>query len=149
MRILGLDLGEKRVGVAISDELGITAQALTTLQRGSLEEDCRAIRSLIDSYGVGEIVVGLPRGLHGELGRSGEACAAYGRELQKRLDIPVAFWDERLSTVAAERILLEADLRREHRRRVIDQVAACWILSGYLSKRQNQDRDSGPLPGGA
>jgi putative Holliday junction resolvase len=137
MRVLGLDLGTRRIGVAISDELGITAQPLTTLRRGSLEEDCAALGSLIAAYGVGEIVVGLPRGVHGELGRSGEACAAYGRELQQRLGIPVTFWDERLSTAAAERSLLEADLRRGRRRRVIDQVAACWILGGYLLRRHN------------
>jgi putative Holliday junction resolvase len=132
MRIMGLDLGQKRIGVAVSDELGITAQALTTLNRGSFEHDCAALKELAQSYEVERIVVGLPLSMSGELGRSGEECMAYGNQLEGYLGVPVVFWDERLSTVAAEKSLLEGDMRRNRRRRVIDQVAACLILDGYL-----------------
>jgi putative Holliday junction resolvase len=132
MRIMGLDLGQKRIGVAISDELGITAQALTTLDRGSFEHDCAALKELAQSYEVERFVVGLPLNMSGELGRSGEECMAYGNRLEGHLGIPVVFWDERLSTVAAEKSLLEGDMRRNRRRRVIDRIAACLILDGYL-----------------
>ncbi len=138
MRIIGLDLGKKRIGVAISDELGITAQALTTLQRGSFADDCAALRELVQSYGVEEIVVGLPLHMSGQLGQSGQECQTYGKRLAKNLSLPVVFWDERLSTVAAEKSLLEGDMRRSRRRRVIDQVAACWILGGYLDMRRGR-----------
>lgn len=138
MRIIGLDLGKKRIGVAISDELGITAQALVTLERGSFKDDCAVLRGLVQSYGVEEIVMGLPLHLSGELGQSGEECLAYGKKLEKLLGVPVVFWDERLSTVAAEKSLLEGNMRRNRRRRVIDQVAACLILGGYLSLRQRK-----------
>jgi putative Holliday junction resolvase len=132
MRIMGLDLGQKRIGVAISDELGITAQALTTLDRGSFEHDCAALKELAQSYEVERFVVGLPLNMSGELGRSGEECMAYGNRLEGHLGIPVVFWDERLSTVAAEKSLLEGNMRRNRRRRVIDRIAACLILDGYL-----------------
>lgn len=138
MRIIGLDLGKKRIGVAISDELGITAQALTTIARGSFADDCSTLKELVQSNGVEEIVVGLPLHMSGQLGQSGEECMAYGKKLEKRLGINVVFWDERLSTVAAEKSLLEGDIRRNRRRRVIDQIAACWILGGYLSLRQSK-----------
>jgi putative Holliday junction resolvase len=132
MRIMGLDLGQKRIGVAISDELGITAQALATLDRGSFEHDCAALKELAQSYEVERFVVGLPLNMSGELGRSGEECMAYGNRLEGHLGIPVVFWDERLSTVAAEKSLLEGNMRRNRRRRVIDRIAACLILDGYL-----------------
>ncbi len=138
MRILGLDLGKKRIGVAISDELGITAQALTTLDRGSFERDCAALREVVESYAVGKIVVGLPLHMSGALGQSGEECLAYGHELEKHLGVTVVFWDERLSTVAAEKALLEGDVRRNRRRRVIDQVAACLILDGYMRSERRE-----------
>jgi putative Holliday junction resolvase len=132
MRIMGLDLGQKRIGVAVSDELGIIAQALTTLNRDSFEHDCATLKELSQSYEVGRIVVGLPLNMSGELGRSGEECLAYGKMLEENLGIPVVFWDERLTTVAAEKSLLEGDMRRNRRRKVIDRIAACLILDGYL-----------------
>jgi putative Holliday junction resolvase len=141
MRILGLDLGEKRIGVAVSDELGIIAQALVTLDRGSFEKDCTALRDLVQSYEVERIVVGLPLHMSGELGRSGEECMAYGKNLEEHLGVPVVFRDERLSTVAAERSLLEGNMRRNRRRKVIDQVAACLILDGYLRSVKREARE--------
>jgi putative Holliday junction resolvase len=136
MRLMGLDLGKKRIGVAVSDELGITAQAVTTLDRGGFERTRAALKELVQTYEVSQIVVGLPLHMSGELGQSAEECLAYGRKLEKSLGLPVVFWDERLSTVAAEKSLLEGDVRRSRRRRVIDRIAACLILDGYLRARQ-------------
>jgi len=138
MRILGLDVGKKRIGVAISDELGITAQSLTTVNRGKIEEVLESLRTLVEKYDVGEIVIGLPRHMNGMLGRGGEEIVSFGKELQKKLGVPVVFWDERLSTVAAEKTLLEGDTSRYRRRKVIDQVAANWILGGYLERRNKK-----------
>lgn len=138
MRILGLDIGKKRIGVAISDELGITAQALTTIERGNVEdiEDMIAtLRSLVEKYNVKEIVVGLPRHMDGRLGEEGEDIVSLGKEIEEKIGVEVIYWDERLSTVAAERALLEADVSRRRRKKVVDRVAAAWILSGYLERR--------------
>jgi putative Holliday junction resolvase len=137
MRIMGLDLGEKRIGVAVSDELGITAQALTTLQRGSFEQTGAVMKELVQSYEVERIVIGLPLHMSGELGKSGQECMAYGNRLEELLGVPVVFWDERLSTVAAEKSLLEGNMRRNRRRAVIDRIAACWILDGYLRSQDS------------
>lgn len=139
MRILGLDVGQKRIGVAISDELGITAQSLTTVNQGKIEEVLESLRTLVEKYDVGEIVVGLPRHMNGRLGREGEEIVSFGKELQKKLGVPVVFWDERLSTVAAEKTLLEGDTSRYRRRKVIDRVAANWILGGYLERRKKKE----------
>ncbi|NPV28459.1 MAG: Holliday junction resolvase RuvX [Firmicutes bacterium] len=136
MRIMGLDLGKRRIGVAVSDELGITAQAVGIIERGSFQEDLQAIQALVREYRVQEIVVGLPRHMSGRLGREGEEMLAFGKELEKHLNLPVVFWDERLSTVAAEKALIAGDLSRRRRRRVVDQLAASWILGGYLAWRQ-------------
>ncbi|HHW41161.1 MAG TPA: Holliday junction resolvase RuvX [Syntrophomonadaceae bacterium] len=139
MRILGLDVGQKRIGVAISDELGIIAQPLTTVNQGKMEEVVESLRILVEKYDVGEIVVGLPRHMNGRLGREGEEIVSFGKELQKKLGVPVVFWDERLSTVAAEKALLEGDTSRYRRRKVIDRVAANWILGGYLERRKKKE----------
>ncbi len=139
MRILGLDVGQKRIGVAISDELGIIAQPLTTVNQGKMEEVVESLRILVKKYDVGEIVVGLPRHMNGRLGREGEEIVSFGKELQKKLGVPVVFWDERLSTVAAEKTLLEGDTSRYRRRKVIDRVAANWILGGYLERRKKKE----------
>lgn len=136
MRIMGLDLGERRIGVAVSDELGITAQAVGIIERRSFREDLEAIQALVREYRVQEIVIGLPRHMSGRLGREGEEMLAFGEELKKHLNLPVVFWDERLSTVAAEKALIAGDLSRRRRRRVVDQLAASWILGGYLTWRQ-------------
>ncbi len=137
MRILGLDVGKRRIGVAISDELGITAQAVSTIERDDIErDDLEAIRALVEEYQVAEIVIGLPRHMTGRLSKEGQEIVAFGKKLEKFLSIPVVFWDERLSTVAAEKTLLAGDVSRSRRRRVIDQLAASWILGGYLTWRQ-------------
>lgn len=145
MRLMGLDIGSKRIGVAISDELGITSQPLTTLPAGKLPDFLAALRRLVDDYQVGAIVIGLPRHMNGDLGEGGEEVLKLGERIRQYLQLPVFYWDERLSTVAAERTLLEGDVRRGRRRQVIDRLAASWILGGYLEWQQrNKGRDRQP-----
>jgi putative Holliday junction resolvase len=131
-RILALDLGTKRIGIAVSDPLGWTAQGLETLTRRSPESDREKILGWVKDYDVGEVLVGLPLTLKGEEGESARQVRKFVQYLAEKLDRPIRFWDERLSTVAAERVLLEGDLSREKRRLVIDKVAAVIILQGYL-----------------
>jgi len=134
VRILGLDLGSKRIGVALSDELGLTAQPLLVLERRSRAKDIQALGELIEAHQVEEVVLGLPRRLSGELGPEAEKVQVFGRELAEVAGRPVTYWDERLSTVSAERVLLQADVSRAKRKRVIDKVAASIILQGYLDR---------------
>lgn len=134
MRILGLDVGSKTVGVAISDEFGWTAQGIETIKINEDEDEygLDRIGQIIKEYGVSKIVVGLPKNMNGTIGPRGEASQKFGQLLEKTFHIPVVFWDERLSTMAAERVLLEADMSRKKRKKVIDKMAAVMILQGYL-----------------
>jgi len=132
MKILGLDLGSKTIGVAISDDLLFTAQVLTSIKRTVLEKDLAAICTLVEEYQVQEIVVGLPINMDGTKGGSALKAEEFIENLRQSLAIKIIPWDERLSTVAAERILLEGDLSRQKRRKVIDRLAAAFILQGYL-----------------
>jgi putative Holliday junction resolvase len=138
VRILGLDIGSKRIGVALSDMLRITAQALETIESKDTQADIRKIRELVDANQVDEIVVGVPYNMNGSEGPQAEKVKVFIQELAERIDVPVREWDERLSTVAAERVLLEADMSRAKRRKVIDKVAAAIILQGYLDHRQEE-----------
>ncbi len=138
MKILGLDLGSKIIGVAISDDLMITAQVLTSIKRTTLEKDLAAIRKLVEEYEAEELVVGLPINMDGSIGESALKAEEFIQNLRLFLAIKVIPWDERLSTVAAERILLEGDLSRQKRRKVIDRLAAAFILQGYLDSRTQQ-----------
>jgi len=135
LRILGLDIGSKRIGIALSDELGFTAQGIETLICRTPERDVDRILELSAEYGVQEIVVGMPYNMSGTEGPQVHRVRAFVEQIQRRLDIPVREWDERLSTAAAERILLEADISRSKRRKVIDKVAAVIILQGYLDNQ--------------
>ncbi|MCX5858385.1 MAG: Holliday junction resolvase RuvX [Proteobacteria bacterium] len=132
MRILALDIGEKRIGVSLSDELGITAQGLETINRTKLSEDIDKIRQIVTGAGVTEIVLGLPLNLDGSEGQSAQKAMDFAVILRRDLGVDVILWDERLSTVAAERSLLEGDLSRRRRKQLRDQVAATLILQGYL-----------------
>ena len=143
MKILGLDLGSKTIGVAISDDLFLTAQVLTSISRTTLEKDLAVIVSLVDEYGVVEIVVGLPINMDGSTGESARKAESFIEKLRETISIKIIPWDERLSTVAAERILLEGDLSRKKRRKVIDRLSAAIILQGYLDSRP---REGGALP---
>lgn len=136
MRVLGLDMGSKRIGVALSDELGLIAQALTTITRTGTEQDLKSISDLVRKYDVQEVVIGYPRHLDGRPSDEAAGYVSFGEKLSKETGIDVVFWDERLTTVAAERALLEGDMRRRRRRKVIDKVAASLILEGYLTRRR-------------
>ena len=133
-RLMGLDLGTKTVGIAVSDVSRTIATARTTLRRTKLTRDIEALRALIAAEGIGGIVVGLPVNMDGSEGPSAQSARDVATRLAEALALPLAFWDERWSTVAAERSLLEADLSRRKRARVVDQVAAAYILQGALDR---------------
>ena len=137
MRIMGLDVGSKTVGVSISDAFGWTAQGLKTIQinEDKGEYGFEEIGTLIAENEVSKVVVGLPKNMNGTIGPRGEASQFYADELNKRFGVPVVLWDERLTTVAAERVLLEADVSRKKRKKVIDKMAASMILQGYLNSQ--------------
>ncbi len=140
-RILALDVGTKRIGVAVSDALGWTAQGLTVLAREPASRLWEELERLLQQYDVGEIVVGYPKNMDGTVGPRAKEVEAFARELERHFSLPVRFWDERLSTVAAERSLLEADMSRKKRRRQVDRIAAVWILQGYLQARGAREHD--------
>ena len=133
-RLMGLDLGTKTVGIAVSDVGRSIATARTTLQRTRLARDIEALRALIAAEGIGGIVVGLPVNMDGSEGPRAQSARDTAARLAEALALPIAFWDERWSTVAAERSLLEADLSRRKRARVVDRVAAAYILQGALDR---------------
>ncbi|MDX5476270.1 MAG: Holliday junction resolvase RuvX [Bacillaceae bacterium] len=138
MRIMGLDVGSKTVGVAVSDELGWTAQGVETIKIDEATNNLgfKRLKQIIAEYQVEKIVVGLPKNMNGTIGPRGEASRDYAEKLQEKTKLPVVFWDERLSTVAAERTLLSADVSRAKRKKVIDKMAAVFILQGFLDSKQ-------------
>jgi putative Holliday junction resolvase len=136
VRILGLDIGSKRIGVAMSDELGLTAQGLESMKCKDSATDLERIVKLVTDYGVSEIVVGIPFNMDGSEGPQAKKVRAFMQLLGDRVAVPLKEWDERLSTVAAERTLLEADMSRAKRRKVVDKLAAVIILQGYLDRKQ-------------
>jgi putative Holliday junction resolvase len=141
MRILGLDIGSHTIGTAVSDELGMTAQGFKTIRRKSMEEDLTEVKAIISKFEIEKIVVGLPRSMDGTLGKGTEMVFQWIEAFKKRINLPVVTWDERLTTVEASKILLEADLSRRKRKKVIDKVAAVLILQGYLdhSRKRNDE----------
>ena len=142
---MGFDIGTHTIGVAISDELGITAQGLKTIRRKSMEEDLKEIATIIHQLKIDRIVVGLPKNMDGTLGRQAEIILQCIKVLRNRIHVPVETWDERLSTVGASKVLLEADLSRKKRKKVIDKLAAVLILQGYLDKsRRTEHGDLSP-----
>jgi putative Holliday junction resolvase len=142
MRIMGLDIGSNTIGVAISDELGITAQGLKTIKRKSMGEDLREINTIIAQFEIDKIVVGLPKNMNGTFGKQAEMVFQWIKAFKRKTHLPVVTWDERLSTVGASKILLEADLSRKKRKKVIDKLAAVLILQGYLHKRMKRNNES-------
>ncbi len=133
-RILGLDLGQKTIGVAISDPLGFTAQGLTTIRRHNKGKDIEDLKKICDDYSVETIVIGLPKNMNGTIGPSGEIAMEFGKVVEEELKIKVEFWEERLTTVAAHKAMLEADLSRNKRKKIVDKVASTYILQGYLDR---------------
>lgn len=135
MRIMGLDYGERRIGVALSDAFGWTAQGAEVIDRKVVKDEVGYIAELAKRNEVEAIVVGLPKNMNGTVGSSGEICMAFAERLKQTLSMPVHLWDERLTTVAAERTLLEADVSRSKRKQVIDKMAAAILLQNYLDSR--------------
>lgn len=139
MRVLALDLGDKRIGVAVSDELMMTAQGLCVINSRGTEKDLAEIDKLIHDHQITLVVIGLPRNMDGSYGEMASKVRGIGDCLQDRIPgIPVEYWDERLTTAVAQRMLIGADISRAKRRRVVDKVAAVVILQGYLDRRANR-----------
>ncbi|MBO5461616.1 MAG: Holliday junction resolvase RuvX [Ruminococcus sp.] len=147
MRIMGLDYGTKTVGVAISDALLLTAQGIETIERkeeNKLRRTCARIEELIKEYEVDRIVLGFPKHMNNDIGERAKKSAEFGEMLKKRIGLEVIMWDERMTTISAERVLIESDVRRENRKKYIDKIAAVFILQGYLDslsikKEMNSD----------
>lgn len=139
MRIMGLDYGTKTVGVAISDALCLTAQGIETIERkeeNKLRRTCARIEELIREYEVEKIVLGFPKHMNNDVGERAEKSLEFKAMLERRTGLEVVMWDERLTTVAAERTLIESKVRREDRKKYIDKIAAVFILQGYLDSLQ-------------
>lgn len=138
MRILGLDVGDRTIGVAVSDPLGYTAQGVTTIRRRdldrSLDKDIEAIKDIIEEYEVETIVCGLPKNMNGTIGPQGEKAIEFGKILEEKFNIKVEMWDERLTTMAAHRAMIEADMSRKKRKQIVDKLAATYILQGYMDR---------------
>ncbi len=139
MRWMGLDVGQRRIGIALSDPLEFFAQGHSVLERhNSLARDLESLTEIISAEMVEGIVVGLPKNLNGTEGVMAEKIREFGGKLERKTGLPLVLWDERLSTVAAEKVLLEADLSRKKRKQKIDQVAAVFILQNYLDFRKRK-----------
>lgn len=139
IRIMGLDFGSKTVGVAVSDPLGITAQGIEIVRRTSenkLRKTLARIEELVAEYEVTEIVLGFPKNMNNTIGERAEKSLAFKEMLERRTGLPVVMWDERLTTVAANRTLIEGGVRRENRKDYVDMLAAVYILQGYLDSRE-------------
>jgi len=136
-RIMGLDVGDKTIGVSVSDLMGLTAQGVTTVKRVGKKKDIEALKEIIKERQVNKIVSGLPKNMNGTLGPQGEKVIKFCELLEEETGIKIEYWDERLSTVAAERTLIQGNVRRENRKGVIDMVAAVIILQGYLDRQRN------------
>lgn len=135
MRVMGLDYGDRNIGVAVSDAFRWTAQGLTVVERRRDGGEVDVLAGLVKEHEVSEIVVGLPKNMNGSIGPRGDISIAFAEQLGQKLGIPVHLWDERLTTVAAERTLLEADVSRRKRKQVIDKMAATLILQNFLDSK--------------
>ena len=142
MRIMGLDYGSKTIGVAVSDPMGLTAQGLEIIRReeeNKLRKSLRRIEELAKEYQVEEIVLGFPKNMNNTIGERAEKSLQLKETLERRLGLPVIMLDERLTTVEADRTLIEAGVRRENRKKYVDMIAAVFILQGYLDAKANPD----------
>lgn len=133
-RIMGLDVGDKTIGIAVSDLLQLTAQGLTTIRRESKVKDYVALKEIIDEYDIKKVVVGLPKNMNGTIGPQGEKTMKFAEKIKNKFNIELIYEDERLTTMAAEKMLIAGDVRREKRKKVIDKVAATYILQLYLDR---------------
>jgi putative holliday junction resolvase len=137
VRILSLDVGQKRIGVAVSDPLGITAQGVGVITRNNTEEDINAVKEYVDEYNAGSIVIGMPINMDGTKGDSAKKVTEFVEAVSSGLNIPVATYDERLSTKESEKFLISSDVSRKKRKGVIDKIAAQLILESYLQRMKN------------
>lgn len=137
-RIMGLDLGDKTIGVAVSDPSGLLAQGVTTIWRKSNKKDFAALRGLIQDYQVETIVLGLPKNMNNSIGPQGEKALAFGKKLEAKLKVEIVYEDERLTTISAEKTLIQGGVRREDRKSVVDKLAAVLILQNYLDKLKKE-----------
>ncbi len=140
MRIMGLDYGSKTIGVAVSDPLGLTAQGVEIIRReeeNKLRKSLRRVEELVKEYEVEEIVLGFPKNMNNTIGERAEKSLQLKETLERRLGLPVVMWDERLTTVEANRTLMETGVRRENRGKYVDMIAAVFILQGYLDAKAN------------
>ncbi len=142
--LAGIDLGDKTIGVAVSDRIGAVATPLETIKRKKFGTDAERLLQIIAARDIGGIVLGLPRNMDGTEGPRCQSTRGFARNLSRLTDLPITFWDERLSTVAAERALLEADTSRKRRAEVIDHVAASYILQGALDRLRHLKMDPRP-----
>jgi putative Holliday junction resolvase len=141
---MGLDFGSKTVGVAVSDPLLLTAQGIEIIRRkdeNKLRQTLARIEALIVEYEVGEIVLGLPKNMNDTLGERAELSLEFKDKLERRTGLPVIMWDERLTTVSADKVMMEAGIRRENRKEYVDKIAAVFILQGYLDYRGNKEKN--------
>lgn len=144
MRIMGLDYGSKTVGVAVCDPLGITAQTVETITRkdeNKLRRTLARIEALAEEYEIEQIVLGYPKNMNNTIGERAQKTEDLKEALERRTGLPVILWDERLTTIAAERVLMESGVRREHRKESVDQIAAALILQGYLDHLSMTKKD--------
>lgn len=137
MRTLALDVGTKTIGVAVSDELGITANGVTTIRRKNLEYDFEELGKILSEYSPSELLVGVPYRSDGGVSKRGEAILEFADKVKDKFGLPVIYWDESFSTSNAERHLIDAELSRKKRKKVIDKMAAVYILAEYLESRRN------------
>ena len=146
MRLMGLDYGSKTVGVAVSDPLGLTAQGVETVwrkQENKLRQTLARIEELISEYQVERIVLGYPKNMNNTVGERAVKSLEFKEKLEKRTGLPVVMWDERLTTVSANRVLMETGVRRENRKEHVDEIAAVFILQGYLDYLANKNEETG------
>lgn len=135
-RLMGLDVGDRTIGVAVSDLLMITAQGVTTIKRTNIKNDINELKKIIEEYGVTKIVSGLPKMLDGTVGIQGEKVLEFVEKLKKHVDLPVELEDERFTTSMSEKMLIQADVKRKKRKEVIDKLAAMQILTTYMQRKK-------------
>ena len=133
-RLIGLDVGDRTIGVAVSDLLMITAQGVTTIKRTNLKADIQELKKIIDEYNVTKIIVGMPKMMDGTVGIQGEKVIEFTEKIKAKIDLPMDFQDERLTTALSEKILISADVKRKKRKEVIDKLAAVQILTTYMER---------------
>lgn len=138
-RFMALDVGDKTIGVAVSDLLMITAQGVTTIRRKSNKLDFEELEKIIKEYSVTRIVVGMPKNMNGTVGPQGEKVIKFTEKLKEKFELPIDYQDERLTTVMAEKLLIDADMSRKKRKKIIDKMAAIQILSTYMQKNKNMN----------